>query len=60
MSFAAWRQHVRLLEAISRMAAGETVSSTAFAVGYSSQSAFSAMFQREFGATPTEYLSLYR
>lgn len=57
MSFSAWRQHVRLLEATSRLATGQPVSRVAFDVGYNSQSAFTAMFHRVFGATPTEYLS---
>lgn len=57
MSFSAWRQHVRLLEATSRLAAGQPVTRVAFDVGYNSQSAFTAMFHRVFGTTPTEYLS---
>lgn len=57
MSFSAWRQHVRLLEATSRLAAGHPVTRVAFDVGYNSQSAFTAMFHRVFGTTPTEYLS---
>lgn len=57
MSFSAWRRHVRLLEATSRLAAGQPVTRVAFDVGYSSQSAFTAMFHRVFGTTPTDYLS---
>lgn len=56
MSFSAWRQHVRLLEATSRLTAGQPVTSVAFDVGYNSQSAFTATFHRVFGATPTDYL----
>jgi AraC-like DNA-binding protein len=56
MSFSAWRQHVRLLEATARLAAGHPVARVAFDVGYLSQSAFTAMFHRVFGITPTEYL----
>ena len=58
MSFAAWRQHVRLLEALSRLAVGHPVTTVAFDVGYSSTSAFSAMFRRAFGVTPTDYAGL--
>ena len=57
MSFSSWRRHVRLLEATSRLAEGQPVTRVAFDVGYSSQSAFTAMFHRVFGTTPTEYLS---
>ena len=57
MSFAAWRQDVRLLEALSRLATGETVTRVALDVGYSSPSAFAAMFRRAFGVPPTHYLS---
>ncbi|MCG8371660.1 MAG: helix-turn-helix transcriptional regulator [Proteobacteria bacterium] len=57
MSFSSWRRHVRLLEATSRLAEGQPVTRVAFDVGYASQSAFTAMFHRVFGTTPTEYLS---
>jgi AraC-like DNA-binding protein len=57
MSFAAWRQHVRLLEAMSRLATGHRVTSVAFDVGYNSSSAFTAMFRRTFGAAPTHYFT---
>ncbi len=56
MSFAEWRQHVRLLEALSRLAVGHAVTTVAFDVGYSSSSAFTAMFRRAFGTTPTDYV----
>ena len=57
MTFAAWRQHVRLMEALSRLAIGQHVTNVAFDVGYSSSSAFTAMFKRTFGVPPTEYFS---
>lgn len=57
MTFAAWRQHVRLMEALSRLAIGHRVTNVAFDVGYSSSSAFTAMFKRTFGVPPTEYFS---
>jgi len=56
-TFAAWRQHVRLMEALSRLASGEPVTTVAFDVGYNSPSAFTAMFRRAFGAAPTQYIS---
>lgn len=57
MSFATWRQHVRLMEAMSRLATGEPVTAVAFDVGYNSPSAFTAMFRKAFGAAPTRYIS---
>jgi AraC-like DNA-binding protein len=59
MSFAAWRQNVRLMEALSRLATGQSVTRVAFDVGYNSPSAFTAMFRRTFGVAPTHYLSEY-
>ncbi|HSC11614.1 MAG TPA: helix-turn-helix domain-containing protein, partial [Rhodanobacteraceae bacterium] len=56
MSFATWRQNVRLVDALSRLATGHSVTSTALDVGYSSPSAFTAMFRRTFGVPPTHYL----
>lgn len=57
MSFAAWRQNVRLMEAVSLLAIGQTITRVAFDVGYNSPSAFTAMFRRTFGVAPTHYLS---
>jgi AraC-like DNA-binding protein len=57
MSFAEWRQHVRLMEALSRLATGQQVTQVAFDVGYSSASAFMAMFHRTFGTAPMHYFN---
>lgn len=57
MSFTAWRQHVRLLDALSRLAQGRPVTTVAFDVGYRSVSSFTAMFRRTFGVTPSHYYS---
>lgn len=57
MSFSEWRQHVRLMEAMARLASGQQVTKVAFDVGYSSASAFTAMFHRTFGLAPLEYIS---
>jgi AraC-like DNA-binding protein len=56
MSLAEWRQHVRLLEALARLACGQPVTTTAFDVGYESPSAFTAAFQRAFGVPPSRYV----
>lgn len=56
MGFAIWRQQVRLMEALSLLASGESVTQVAFSVGYDSPSGFSAMFRRAFGVPPSHYL----
>ncbi len=55
VTFATWRQNVRLIEAMSRLSTGQSVTAVAFDVGYSSPSAFTAMFRRAFGVPPTQY-----
>lgn len=55
MGVALWRQQVRLLEALSLLSTGSSVTSVALDVGYDSASAFCAMFQRAFGVSPSRY-----
>ncbi len=55
MSFAEWRQQMRLMEALSLMGAGRSITLTAYDVGYSSPSAFTAAFHRTFGLSPSQY-----
>jgi AraC-like DNA-binding protein len=50
-----WLRHARILHAISRLADGEKVSSVAFDMGYASSSAFSYMFRRTLGHSPSEF-----
>lgn len=57
MSFGAWRQQARLLAALTRLAAGETVTAVALDLGYDSLSAFIAMFRRATGTTPGRYFA---
>lgn len=59
MGFSAWRQHARLLEAISLLAAGHPITTVAFDVGYDSASSFTAMFRRATGMTPSEYMTRF-
>ena len=56
MGFALWRQQVRLMQAVSLLAAGRSITSVAFDVGYESPSAFTAMFHRAFGEPPSAYM----
>lgn len=55
MSFADWRQQACLFAALPWLAAGRSVTSVAFDLGYSSTSAFTTMFKRVMGRSPTQY-----
>jgi AraC-like DNA-binding protein len=55
MSFGAWRQQVRLADALGRLAAGQPVADVALDLGYQSPSAFTSMFRRALGRAPTRY-----
>ena len=55
MTMAEWRRRLRLLHAVRRLAEGEPVTSVALEVGYSSVSAFIAVFRKTFGTTPGRY-----
>lgn len=55
MTFGQWRQQVRLLAALARLASGHSVTTVALDLGYASQSAFIAMFRRTLGRTPGRY-----
>jgi AraC-like DNA-binding protein len=55
LSFSAWRQQARLLEAMAKLGTGQPVTQVALDVGYDSVSAFCAMFRRAAGVSPTRY-----
>lgn len=55
MSFGAWRQQACLLAALPRLAAGESVTAIALGLGYESAAAFSTMFKRLLGMSPSQY-----
>ncbi len=57
MSFSQWRQQVRLAHAAPLIARGVPLSQVAAQLGYASQSAFSAMFKKTFGSTPTAFFA---
>ncbi|NMW23105.1 AraC family transcriptional regulator [Rhodanobacter soli] len=56
MSFVHWRQQVRLARALSQISQGHAIKSVARDAGYTSCSAFSSMFHRVLGLTPTHYM----
>lgn len=55
LTFGAWRQQARVLEAMGRLGSGEPVTQVALDLGYESVSAFSAMFRRAAGTSPSGY-----
>jgi AraC-like DNA-binding protein len=55
MTFAKWRERLRLLHALRLLAAGDAVTNIALDLGYASTSGFIAMFRRAFGTTPSRY-----
>jgi AraC-like DNA-binding protein len=57
MTFGRWLQQARLLEGLARLATGSTVAGAALASGYTSPSAFTAMFRRATGLSPAHELA---
>ena len=55
MPFSQWREQARLMFALRRIASGEKIIDIALDCGYASQSAFTAMFRRHFGAPPSSF-----
>ncbi|MBQ5947918.1 helix-turn-helix domain-containing protein [Massilia sp. ST3] len=57
MSFGQWRQQVRLAHGASLIARGVPLWQVAEQLGYASQSAFTAMFRKSFGSTPSAFFA---
>lgn len=55
MTLGQWLRRQKLLSALRRLAAGESVKTIALDLGYNSASAFVAMFRHELGQTPKRY-----
>jgi AraC-like DNA-binding protein/mannose-6-phosphate isomerase-like protein (cupin superfamily) len=55
LSYQQWQRQVRLLSGLIRLAEGQPVTLVAMDVGYESPSAFTAMFKRALGTTPSQY-----
>jgi AraC-like DNA-binding protein len=54
-SFAQWRQQARLAHALTLLSQGTSVGEIAAELGYASQSAFTAMFRKTLGQTPSAF-----
>lgn len=57
MTFSEWRKKYLLMSAIVKLDQGQTITCVALELGYSSASAFIAMFRRTLGVPPSHYLS---
>ncbi|NTG51007.1 helix-turn-helix transcriptional regulator [Agrobacterium rhizogenes] len=55
ISLGEWRQRMRFLRAVEWLDKGRTIQAIAFDLGYSTPSAFIAMFKRLSGKTPEQY-----
>jgi AraC-like DNA-binding protein len=55
MRFSHWRQQARLLLALENLARGDKIIDVALDHGYTSQSAFAAMFKKHFGIAPSRF-----
>ena len=51
-------QQVRLLRALELLATGEKIINVALALGYESPSAFTTMFRKQLGQTPSQYFRI--
>jgi AraC-like DNA-binding protein/quercetin dioxygenase-like cupin family protein len=57
MSFVNWRQQVRMVSALARLDRGDPVTVIASDLGYETPAAFSLMFRKLTGTTPSRYAS---
>ncbi len=55
MTFAKWRQQLRLMQGMRLLAQGAQVTHAALESGYSTPSAFISMFRKALGVTPSSY-----
>lgn len=60
MTFGAWRQRLRLVTAVARLAEGEPITTLALDLGYDSPSAFIAMFRKALGTSPGRFIAQSR
>jgi AraC-like DNA-binding protein len=57
LSLGKWRQQLRLMRSLQLLAAGEKITHAALEAGYSTPSAFIAMFRKALGTTPGRYFA---
>ena len=59
MNFAQWIRQAKLMQAMTELALNKSILMISIDLGYDSPSAFSAMFKREIGMTPSEYVAQF-
>jgi len=57
MTFGHWRQQIRILKSLTRLAENEPVTTIALDMGYENPSAFISMFRKALGKTPGQYFA---
>ncbi|MFZ0273288.1 MAG: helix-turn-helix transcriptional regulator [Acidobacteriaceae bacterium] len=57
MSFRCWREQFRAVTAISKLMSGDSITTLAAELGYETAGAFTAMFRRVMGMTPSRFMS---
>ncbi|MDH3380124.1 MAG: helix-turn-helix domain-containing protein [Gammaproteobacteria bacterium] len=55
LPFGRWRQRLRILSAIPKLAAGDSVTRVAYDLAYRGPSAFIEVFRRAFGQPPARF-----
>ncbi|PLZ00467.1 AraC family transcriptional regulator [Burkholderia sp. WAC0059] len=56
MTFGRWREHLRVVCAVDRLARGQSITQTALELGYRSTSSFTTLFTRLLGMPPRKYM----
>jgi AraC-like DNA-binding protein len=56
LTFKAWRQRARIVQAMDRLARGQTIAQVSAGTGFASTAAFSCVFRQVTGTTPTAFL----
>ena len=60
VSFSEWRSQACLLFAMSRLGAGDSVTTVALQLGYDNPGAFSTMFRKRLGSKPSDFMGVAR
>ncbi|WP_274370200.1 AraC family transcriptional regulator [Morganella morganii] len=55
MSFSEWRQQACLLNSLSHILSGKSITEVAYELGYNSAGAFSIMFKKQMGQSPSHF-----
>ncbi|MBK8202456.1 MAG: helix-turn-helix domain-containing protein [Bdellovibrionales bacterium] len=59
LSFSTWRRRIKISAAIRDLENGRSVADIAFYLGYQNPSTFNALFKKQFGMSPSEFVRKY-